>query len=99
MLASCLHSGRSEAWSCPTIQVANYRGGSAYARARKHEFVDDQLQKLQLLVHFSLQFFIKLDFDIKIKWHLINGALHVLTLLQILHTLPEKVQNIVGSLL
>ena len=62
---------------------------------RQHGFTGSNLKTLELLVQFCLEFFFKLYFDIKVKFHLEDAPYHILTQLRILQTLPKKVRDAV----
>lgn len=62
---------------------------------RKHGLTGKNLENLETLVKFCINFYFKLFFDIKVKHHLINGPNHILTQLRILCTLSEDVKTII----
>ena len=68
---------------------------TVFMLTRKHGFTGSNLKTLELLVQFCLEYYFKLYFDIKVKFHLEDAPYHILTQLRILKTLPKKVRDAV----
>ena len=62
---------------------------------RKYNLSNKNLENLELLVLFCLQFYFKHFFDIKIKDKLENASYHILSQLRILRNQPGRVKEIV----
>ena len=62
---------------------------------RDHGLQGEVLRKFKMIVHFVLESYLKLYFDIKVKHNLVHGPLHILSSIEILRMQPKEVQDII----